>query len=123
MLPWVSRVRLESSERMCDLLRRDLARERELSEGNAQRYDDLLEKYHELRASGASPAPKGLPREEEPHSPSDIAIEEVVERFGGNVRLRRKLLQYRADATRNGTDDEDIATAIRHWRDPSEDEE
>lgn len=120
-LPWVSRVRLESSEAMCDLLRRDLAYARSAVEESRGEFKELLELYHSLRSAGASPTGPGLKPEPEPHAPSDIAIEQVVERFGGNLRLRRKLLQFQAEARRRNADEGEIADAITVWKDPDED--
>ena len=86
-------------------------------------YRALLDKYHSLRAVGASPVGGGLKPEPEPSKPSDLAIEQVVERFGGNLRLRRKLQQFQADARRHNADEDEIAEQITTWRDPAADED
>lgn len=117
--PWVSRVRLESSEAMCELLRRDLGYARAALSDERHAFHDLLDKYHALKVNGATTERTGLKPEPHPSSPSDRAIEDVVERFGGNVRLRRKLLQFRAQALESGADDDAVADQIKHWRDPA----
>lgn len=83
-------------------------------------FNELLERYHALRGSGATPVGSLAPAVE-PHAPSDLAIEQVVERFGGNVRLRRKLVQFQAEARRKNADEDEIADAITDWKDPDED--
>lgn len=59
--PWVDRERLEAVEAMFNLAvaRADLATSNLVTE--RARYDDLLEKYHELRVSGAASAPPPPP--------------------------------------------------------------
>lgn len=86
-------------------------------------YRALLDKYHSLRSAGATPTGGGLQPEMPPAKPSDIAIEQVVERFGGNLRLRRKLGQFQADCRARDVDEDEIAEQITNWRDPAEDED
>lgn len=108
-----------------DHLERQLAEERERSDlrvANAEaRHDALLEKYHELRAAGHDAGPKPLPAKQKPDSPSDLAIEDVVSRFGGNPRLRRILLTYQRKQRLAGQDEDGIADRIRNWTDPDAD--
>lgn len=104
---------LISQQSRSDLLACRNAREQDRAD-----YTDLLNRYHELRGHGAIAG--GLKPEPEPSAPSDIAITEVVDRFGGNVRLRRKLLQFQASARRENADEADIARSILEWKDPNE---
>lgn len=85
-------------------------------------YDALLEKYHELKASGAA-AHRGLDPVQRPSKPADIAIEEQVERRGGGDRLRRVLRAFvHSERMKESADEEAIASRVRKWSDPSDEE-
>lgn len=109
---------------MLEAERRHVAEVRMLLASERQRYDTLLDKYHALKV-GTTGVPAdnhrhGLHPEPIPSSPSDLAIEQVVERFGGNIKLRRKLLQYREDRRQRDDTDDVIADSILNWRDPTD---
>lgn len=91
----------------------------------SERYGALLEKYHELRLQGGNAAEiRPVLSVAKPSGPIADAIDDVCEKFGNSVKLRRRLMKYAADARQDAPDmdEADIAHAIRHWRDPDEDE-
>lgn len=89
------------------------------------RFDALLDKYHALKLNGASvPEPKpSLAPAQRPQSESQQAIEDVVAKFGGSIKLRRRLTKYRDDMLAADSTESEVAHAIRHWRDPDSDED
>lgn len=93
-------------------------------ERTQERYDALLEKYHALRVVGANPNDaKGLAPASRPSLPADLAIETIVERFNGNVALRRRLQRFvNLERQKPNADEERIAHAVLHWS-SEEDEE
>ena len=133
--PWVSRARFDDLQQSLDHERRAWACTSQGQEirwrceqSDRQRveakYEALIEKYHALKMAGASvPEPKIVLNPSRNLTEAEQAIEDVVSKFGGSVRLRRRLAKYRADMLgSDGTEDE-IAHAIRHWRDPEESED
>lgn len=127
--PWVSWARFDAMAQLVEAWRQDASKMgfayedlRKDAAAERARHDALLEKYHALRAAGASPPPPALTPAPRPSQPSDLAIEEVVERFGGSARLRRRLQKEQGKMRAGGDDEATIAHAIKHWRDPEDDE-
>jgi hypothetical protein len=130
--PFVSRAAHEALRANAEALRGALQEERStrfrdgtMMEQERARYDDLLEKYHALRVSGANaPQSVGLPPAQRPAKPADEAIETVVARFGGNSRLRRQLQKYvYTERMKPDADEDKIAESVLVWRDPEDDED
>lgn len=94
-------------------------------ERTQQRYDDLLAKYHELRLQGANPAEerRGLAPAEPSKKAADRAIDDVVERFHGNVALRKRLQRFvNLERQKPDPDEEKIADRVLHWSTPDDEE-
>lgn len=118
--PWVSRATHEAELRiLTQSFEHAMANVRE---ANA-RYDVLSERYHALRVSGANAVPVGMEAAPVPTLASDLAIEDVVSKYGNNPRLRRVLQRFQAEQRRQNTDEGKIADRITNWRDPDEDQE
>ena len=121
-LPFVSRERYENDLRTVDQSRMQASNlcESLIEEGckERMRYDLLLEKYHELRVSGATPAIQPMKAALPPNEPSDVAIEDVLAKRGNSALLRRVLTRYQSEQRRNKVDEDKIADAITTWRDP-----
>jgi hypothetical protein len=118
------RHQVESMKALCDArvesYHRDLNAACTRTELAERRYDDLLEKYHELKASGAA-AREGLPPAERSRLAADLAIEDVVEQRGGGDRLRRVLRRFvNVERQRDDADEDKIAERVRRWSDPDE---
>ncbi len=118
----MSRDRYELAKLIATQSRNDMLTWKTAADHARTDFNALLEKYHELRTAGAVIPAQGLKPEVMPSSPSDRAIEQVVERFGGNPRLRRKLQQFQADARRRDADEGEIADNILNWRDPDQED-
>lgn len=80
-----------------------------------ERYDALFEKYHQLKAAGASDTPP-------PVSPlvkrkPDKVAEVISDVAGYNAQLRRQLGVYARQAKQAGDSDDDIAHKLLNWDD------
>ena len=80
------------------------------------RYDDLLSKYHELKAVGyqaEAPTPiKALPKRS-----ADPVAEVIADVAGSNHALRRQLGAFARAQKRDGMTDEDITHKLLNWDD------
>lgn len=121
--PFVSRGKYEMAFNLHIAVRDQYSARLEMAQHNLaemrKQYDALLDKYHALRAAGANPTSHALPPAPRPAKPADEAIESVVERFGGNAKLRRRLQKYvNLERQKPDADEERIAENVLHWRDP-----
>ena len=99
----------------CDTLR-------EMLDATATRYDQLMEKYHALRVSGANSVPVGLDPVKRNLMPADEAIEVMVEKYPHFRGLRQQLQRFvHMERVKPNADEEKIATMVRDWNSTEDD--
>ena len=120
-LPFVSRRAhdAEVAQLKADLAASDaaIAWHQRLAETDRRRYDELLDKYHALKVTGARP-----PLEAVEPSPVDEAIDAKVRQFGNSTRLRRLLQSFATRERLRGADDDTIIARVMDWSSKADEE-
>ena len=107
-LPFVSRGTLEATEQA-------LAEMRAINATMQSRYDKLLADYHDIVTRPNGAAPKPLERKK-----ADPVMDAIAIQAGSNAMLRRHLGTFAKQRRAEGAEDEELVTAILHWKDADE---
>lgn len=104
--PWIAR-----DDRIASVITEFARQTSELDRRWQSRYDDLLEKYHELKITGAAPLE---PTKVLAHRELDPVTAAITAKAGADKRLRSMMSREAMHARQLGMPDHEIIAQIEH---------